>query len=104
MEAAIAWSFNLLDPAEQALFRRLSVLAGGFTVEAAAAVCDGSGDLARDVLRRGLGSVVTMDGRLVLRYSGTEPLARIMLEGPELATIEAQAARLEDAIREAVGA
>jgi phosphoglucosamine mutase len=44
------------------------------------------------------------NGRLVLRYSGTEPLARIMLEGPELATIEAQAARLERAIVDAVGA
>ena len=44
------------------------------------------------------------EGRLVLRYSGTEPLARIMLEGPELASLEAQAARLESAIRAAVGA
>jgi len=43
-------------------------------------------------------------GRLVLRYSGTEPLARIMLEGPELQALEQQAARLESAIREAVGA
>jgi phosphoglucosamine mutase len=42
-------------------------------------------------------------GRLVLRYSGTEPLARIMLEGPELAVLETQAARLEAAIRDAVG-
>jgi phosphoglucosamine mutase len=44
------------------------------------------------------------NGRLVLRYSGTEPLARIMLEGPELAALEAQAARLERAIVDAVGA
>ncbi len=44
------------------------------------------------------------NGRLVLRYSGTEPLARIMLEGPELAALERQAAQLESAIREAVGA
>jgi len=28
------------------------------------------------------------DGRLVLRYSGTEPLARIMIEGPEQEAIE----------------
>ena len=44
------------------------------------------------------------EGRLLLRYSGTEPLARIMLEGPEQAALERQAARLESAIREAVGA
>jgi phosphoglucosamine mutase len=43
-------------------------------------------------------------GRLVLRYSGTEPLARIMLEGPDLPTLEALAARFENAIRDAVGA
>jgi phosphoglucosamine mutase len=44
------------------------------------------------------------EGRLLLRYSGTEKLARIMLEGPEQAALERQAARLESAIREAVGA
>jgi phosphoglucosamine mutase len=43
-------------------------------------------------------------GRLVLRYSGTEPLARIMLEGPDLATISALAERLEEEIREQLGA
>jgi phosphoglucosamine mutase len=38
------------------------------------------------------------DGRLVLRYSGTEPLARVMIEGPEQAHIEALARRLASAI------
>ncbi len=41
MRAAIAWSYDLLSPAEQTLFRRLSIFAGGFTIETAEAVVGG---------------------------------------------------------------
>jgi predicted ATPase/DNA-binding CsgD family transcriptional regulator len=46
LRAAIAWSYDLLDQAEQAVFRRLAVFVGGFTLEVAAAVCaeEGPGD------------------------------------------------------------
>lgn len=42
-------------------------------------------------------------GRLVLRYSGTEPLARIMIEGPDEVAIGELAGTLADAIREEIG-
>jgi phosphoglucosamine mutase len=44
------------------------------------------------------------DGRLVLRYSGTEPLARIMIEGPEQGEINALAEQIAVAIRGELGA
>jgi phosphoglucosamine mutase len=54
---------------------------------------------ARDVEQR-LGD----DGRLVLRYSGTEPLARIMIEGPEQGLIDGLAGELATAIQGELGA
>jgi predicted ATPase/class 3 adenylate cyclase/Tfp pilus assembly protein PilF len=38
LRAAIAWSYDLLEPEEQALFRRLAVFAGGWTLEEAEAI------------------------------------------------------------------
>jgi tetratricopeptide (TPR) repeat protein len=44
----IDWSYSLLNKAEQTLFARLAVFGGGFTLEAAEAVCNPDGNL--DVL------------------------------------------------------
>jgi phosphoglucosamine mutase len=42
-------------------------------------------------------------GRLLLRYSGTEPLARIMIEGKSQDEIEKHAAALADVIQQTLG-
>ncbi|MEM7323305.1 MAG: BTAD domain-containing putative transcriptional regulator [Actinomycetota bacterium] len=43
LRATVQWSYDLLDPAEQVLFRRLSVFAGTFDLAAATQVADGPG-------------------------------------------------------------
>jgi len=57
LRAAIDWSYDLLSPAEQKLFRRLSVFAGGCTLEGVEAVCDAKADLDLDLLD-GMASMV----------------------------------------------
>jgi predicted ATPase/DNA-binding SARP family transcriptional activator len=49
LRQAIDWSYTLLPRTEQQLFRRLGVFAGGWSVEAALAVCGGPSDAGRDV-------------------------------------------------------
>jgi phosphoglucosamine mutase len=43
-------------------------------------------------------------GRVLLRYSGTEPKIRLLIEGRELEVIDKQADRIADAIQSAIGA
>jgi phosphoglucosamine mutase len=44
------------------------------------------------------------DGRVLLRYSGTESLARVMVEGPDAGLIQDQAERVADKLRAELGA
>ena len=74
----IEWGYELLAPAEQRLFRRLAVFSGGWTLEAAEAVCDARQDLALDVLD-GISSLV--DKSLMRPVESGAPQARFtMLE------------------------
>lgn len=50
LRAAIDWSYDLLSDAEKAVFRRMSVFAGGSTLEATERVCAGDGIETHDVL------------------------------------------------------
>ena len=50
LRAVVDWSWDLLDDAERALWRRFSVFTGGATLEAAEQVCCGSGLPAARVL------------------------------------------------------
>jgi predicted ATPase/class 3 adenylate cyclase len=57
LRATIEWSYDLLDPAEQALFARLSVFVDGCLIEAADRVGDPDSSLGIDILD-GLDSLV----------------------------------------------
>jgi non-specific serine/threonine protein kinase len=50
LRAAMDWSYGLLSALEQAVFRRLSVFAGSFSLEAAEAICAGGPEDEYDVL------------------------------------------------------
>jgi tetratricopeptide (TPR) repeat protein len=76
LRGAIDWSYQLLDPAEQGLFRRMSVFAGGATLAAVEAVCDPS-ELGLD----GVDGVASLhDKSLLLRVETAEELRVTMLE------------------------
>jgi non-specific serine/threonine protein kinase len=50
LRATLDWSFGLLSDPERTVLRRLSVFAGGWTLEAAEAVCAGDGIEVSDIL------------------------------------------------------
>jgi predicted ATPase/DNA-binding XRE family transcriptional regulator len=91
LRATIEWSHRLLDAPERALFHRLAVFAGGWTLESAEAVASGKG-LARaevvDVLTRLVDkSMVVVETRTArTRYRFLEPIRQFALGQLELST------------------
>lgn len=72
LAAALDWSYDLLPPAESATLRRLSVFAGPFAPEAAAAVASGDGLSAAETLEAidslVAKSLISPSGSPTLRY------------------------------------
>ena len=79
LRATLDWSYELLGGHEQALFRRLSAFAGGFTLEAAESVGTGGSIDAEDVLE--LLSML-VDKSLVVAEESWEAGARYRLLEP----------------------
>jgi predicted ATPase len=78
LRAAMDWGYDLLNPAEQKLFRRLSVFVGGCDLEGVEAVCDTKRDLDLDLLD-GMASMV--DKSLVQQVEHAKGVSRfVMLE------------------------
>src|ERR1700694_324696 len=57
LRGAIAWSYDLLSPEEQKLFRHLAVFVDGWGLEGAEAICMARGGLSEDILE-GMASLV----------------------------------------------
>jgi len=100
---AIDWSHGLLDEAEQKLFRRVAVFAGGCTIQAAEAVCNTGNDLGMDLFE-GLSSLVDKNLLQYVDRDGSEArfamletireyaLERLAESGENTATRQAHAA------------
>jgi len=73
----VAWSYDLLTQSEQRLFRRLGVFIGGFSLEAAEAICTSTADAEFADVLEGLSSLI--DKHLVQRAEAPEDDARFFL-------------------------
>jgi predicted ATPase len=76
MRAVVDWSYGLLSDDEQLFFRALGIFAGGFTVEAAAAVAADTANTRVDAIDR-LADLVAKS-LVVADVSGAEPRFRLL--------------------------
>jgi predicted ATPase/lipopolysaccharide biosynthesis regulator YciM len=96
LSSAIDWSYGLLKPWEQRMFRRLAVFSGGFTLEAAEAICRNDPELCSQVLD----GVASLIDKSLLRQPedvSREPRYRMLETIREHAIVQLQAAGELDA-------
>jgi predicted ATPase/class 3 adenylate cyclase len=74
LRGAIGWSYDLLPPETAALFRRVCVFAGGFTIAAADSVCRPDGERDLDTLE---GLETLLDTALVRRRPAPTGIERL---------------------------
>jgi predicted ATPase/serine/threonine protein kinase len=77
LRATLDWSYELLEPAEKRVFRGLSVFVSGFTLEAAEAVTNSTGDLDVEVFDA-VASLVDKNLVVQSEQSGNEPRFRML--------------------------
>jgi predicted ATPase/DNA-binding CsgD family transcriptional regulator len=96
----IAWSHDLLSPKERALFRRLAVFSGGWTLEAAEIVTNRDADL--DVFS-GLATLVDMSLARSSEQADGEPRFTMLETIRELALEQLEAGEGAEVMRQAHG-
>ena len=84
LRGTVAWSYDLLEPADQAVFRRLGIFAGGFSAAAAVAILAGESDDEWSILEA---IFRLIDKSLVVAGAGEPPRYRL-LETPRLFALE----------------
>jgi predicted ATPase/DNA-binding SARP family transcriptional activator len=76
LRAVVDWSWDLLDDGERALLRRLSVFAGGGTLEGAEQVCAGAGVATEDVFD--LLAALVDKSLMIVRHTQDGPRYRML--------------------------
>ena len=92
LRATVEWSYQLLSEAERLLLQRLSVFAGGCTLEAAEAVCSGDGLEASEIMDR-LAALVDKSMVIAERQPGEEARYRLLEMVRQYAQEKLEAAR-----------
>ena len=97
LSSAIDWSYSLLKPSEQRLFRRLAVFSGGFTLAAAEAMCATDEEL-RDQVLDGIASLIDKSLVRPAEEGGREARCRMLDTIRAYALMQLQAAGEADTV------